>query len=109
MKTVSAVFDIVCRLVEDGDWRASDHGLQRLGEENIIASDLVDGIDSAVVVEDYPDYHAGPCVLVLQPDHEGPVHALWGLEKGTDRPAVLVTAYRPEPERWQDDYRTRKP
>jgi hypothetical protein len=37
-----------------------------LGEHAIIASDLVDGIAAAVVVEDYPDYNAGPCVLVLQ-------------------------------------------
>ena len=106
---MSATFDTVRRLIEDGDWRASDHGLQRLGEENIVASELVDGIGSALVAEDYPDYHVGPCVLVLQQDRDGPVHALWGLEKGTDRPAVLVTAYRPDPERWKDDYRTRKP
>ena len=106
---MSATFDMVRRLVEAGDWRASDHGLQRLGEQAIIASDLVDGIGAAVVVEDYPDYHAGPCVLVFQKDRDGPVHALWGLEKGTDRPAVLITAYRPDPERWEDDYRTRKP
>jgi hypothetical protein len=105
---VSATFDKIRPLVQAGDWRASDHGLQRLGEHSIIASDLVDGIAGGMVVEDYPDYHAGPCVLLLQKDRDGPVHVLWGLEKGTDRPAVLITAYRPDPERWEDDYRTRK-
>lgn len=75
---MSATFDIVRRRIEAGDWRASDHGLQRLGEHAIIASDLVDGIGSAMVVEDYPDYHAGPCVLVLQSDRDGAVHVLWG-------------------------------
>ena len=106
---MSETFDRVRGLVELGDWRASDHALQRVAEHAIIASDLVDGIAGAMVVEDYPDYHAGPCVLVLQNDRDGPVHALWGLEKGTDRPAVLITAYRPDREHWQDDNRTRRP
>lgn len=106
---MSAIFDTIRRAVELGDWRASDHALQRLAEHAIIASDLADRIGHSLIVEDYPDYHAGPCVLVLQEDRDGPVHVLWGLEQGTDRPAVLVTAYRPDPERWQADNRTRKP
>jgi hypothetical protein len=38
---VSDTFDRVRGLVELGDWRASDHGLQRVAEHAIIASDLV--------------------------------------------------------------------
>jgi hypothetical protein len=45
---------------------------------------------------------------LLQADRNGPVHALWGLEKGQDRPAVLITVYRPDPAQWHDDNRTRR-
>jgi hypothetical protein len=31
-----------------------------------------------------------------------------GIPKGSSSPAVLVTAYRPDPERWMDDFRRRK-
>jgi hypothetical protein len=42
--------------------------------------ELADRIDLGPVVEDYPGYYAGLCVLVLQEDGGGPVHALWGLK-----------------------------
>ena len=106
---MSTTFDRARALVRQNDWRASDHAIVRMAEQGILGSALADRIDDGVVVEDYPSYHAGPCVLVLHYDEIGPVHAVWGIEKGTDRPAVLVTAYRPDPTRWQNDYRTRKP
>ncbi len=37
-----------------------------------------------------------------------PVHAVWGVPKGTDYPAVLVTAYRPDPGKWTEDFLGRK-
>ena len=105
---MSDTFGKVRALVLQDDWRASDHALQRLDEHDIIASDLADAIDRGVVIEDYPSYHAGPCVLVLQADSRGAVHAVWVWEADTQRPAVLVTVYRPDPARWHEDNRTRK-
>lgn len=82
--------------------------MQRIAQYGILGSDLAEAIGAAEVVEDYPTYYAGPSVLVLLSDTVGPVHALWGLKSGTDRPAVLVTAYRPDPLQWHDDNRTRR-
>jgi hypothetical protein len=105
---MSDTFKAICLLVGQDDWRASDHALQRIAESGIIVSDLTNSISGGVVVEDYPGYHAGPCTLVLQMERNGPVHALWGLQAGTARPAVLITAYRPDPTRWHADNRTRR-
>ena len=76
-RDVSATFDRVRELVKLNDWRGSDHALLRLDENGIVASDLADRIDLGLVIEDYPGYYAGPCVLALQEDGTGPVHALW--------------------------------
>ena len=103
-------FGKIKQLVIADNIRVSQHGFRRLVSHSIRSDDLVASIVNAVVLEDYPAYHTGPAVLVLQYDANGaPLHAVWGVEKGTDEPAVLITAYRPDPSLWSDDFRTRKP
>lgn len=106
---MSHTFGRVRKLSSAGEIRISDHGYDELAEDGILAGDVVDGLQSAEVIEDYPNYPKGPCVLVLCHDAQGrPVHAVWGIPKGKTSPAVLVTAYRPDPARWTDDFKRRK-
>jgi hypothetical protein len=99
----------VLALIERGEIRVSAHGYDGLSDDNIIVRDVMSGIAEAIVVEDYPDYAKGPSVLVLQRDATGnPIHVVWGIPKGADSPAVLVTAYRPNPDRWSNDFTERK-
>jgi hypothetical protein len=96
-------------LVQGGDVRVSAHGYEEMAEDGILAGEAVDGAGAAVMVEDYPDYPKGPCMLVLQHDRNGrPFHVVWGIPRGQTSPAVLVTAYRPDPARWTDDFLRRK-
>ena len=69
----------------------------------------VSGVTDAVVIQEYPEYRKGPCVLVLERDSHGlPIHVVWGIPRGKTEPAVLITAYRPSANIWEDDFRRRK-
>jgi hypothetical protein len=49
----------------------SEHGYDELANDGLSAREVVQGFGEAVVIEDYPDYPKGPCILTLQPDREG--------------------------------------
>ena len=97
------------QLVVSGDVRISEHGYDELANDDLTAREIVIGIENAVLVEEYPDFPKGVSILVLQTDKNSqPVHVVWGIPKGHISPAVLVTAYRPEPDRWNANFTDRK-
>jgi len=106
---LSETLERVRALVTRGDVRVSVHGYEELAADNISVHNIVDGLATAVVVEDYPDYAKGPCVLVLQRDHaDQPIHVVWGIPTGQKAPAVVVTAYRPDPGKWDETWQRRR-
>jgi len=106
---MSEVFELIKGLVASGTVRISDHGYDELAADGLTARDLIIGVASGEVLEDYPLFPKGPCCLVLQYDsNETPVHTVWGIPSGHESPAVLLTAYRPVAEKWDAEFRRRK-
>jgi hypothetical protein len=96
--------------VSRGEIMVSLHGLEELQADGIRIRDVMAGLRTAKVVEDYPDYSKGPCVPVLQHDSSGePIHIVWGIPKAATGPTVIVTGYRPYADRWSDDFLRRRP
>ena len=106
---MSDTLDKVQALVALGEVRVSLHGYDELAADDIRLEDVVSGLGTAIVVEDYPNYPQGPCVLVLENDGDGrQIHVLWGIPAGQDSPAVVITAYRPDPGKWDETWRRRR-
>ena len=105
---MSNTLQLVRALVTAGEVRVSEHGYEEIVSDGILIRDILSGVAEGIVVEDYPHYGKGPSVLVLQMDSMSrPVHVVWGIPKGHSKPAVVVTAYRPDPSRWLEGYRER--
>ena len=106
---MSQTLDLVKQLIARGEIRISEHGYDELAADGLSVAEILAGVGEAQMMEDYPHYAKGPCVLVLQKDHSGEaIHVLWGMAGKSATPAVLVTAYRPDPAKWLDGFRTRK-
>ena len=62
---MSSLFDLLIKLLEHKDIKISYHGYDELAKDNIYVRDVIAGVTEAVIIEDYPGYPKGPCVLVL--------------------------------------------
>lgn len=106
---MSATLKAVKELVAAGQVRISEHGYDEIAADGIYVRDILAGVDKATVVEDYPTFPKGRAVLVLQWDRNArPIHVVWGIPKGFTSPAVVVTAYRPNPDRWDNTFTKRR-
>ena len=63
---MSDILRRIADLVQRGEVLISAHGYDEMAEDGILATEVIDGVATAVVVEDYPEYSKGSCTLVLQ-------------------------------------------
>ena len=64
--------------------------------------EIFDSAARGEVIEDYPDDRPYPSCLVLGTSSSGsPIHSVWGYNKVSGW-TVLITVYRPDPDRWID-------
>ncbi len=106
---MSKTFEKIKELAKRNEIKISVHGYDETAEDDIFIQDIIADVNNGIVVEDYPEYPKGPCVLVLEKDrYARPIHVVWGIPKGASSPAVVVTAYRPDANMWTDNFTRRR-
>jgi Domain of unknown function (DUF4258) len=87
--------------------QVSRHALHELEEDGLFLDQILAAVLAGEAIEDYPTDPRGPSCLVCSALGEGLwVHTVWGRDP-TSGIAVLITVYRPTPEKWEDDFKTR--
>ncbi len=84
------------------------HAVRKLRTENLRKSAVEKSLRNAVLVEDYqPCGRPLPDCLVLGFTDRDPLHVVAAIDKDFDR-IFIVTVYRPDPKRWENDWKKRK-
>lgn len=101
----SIILDEIHQLLQDDKVRITNHFFLRLHERKISFQQVLEVLENGKIIIDYPDEQPLPCYLIL------------GKSKGSETFHVLVgvgevvsfiTAYRPDPEKWSNDFSIRK-
>ena len=93
--------DALRRLCSRETLIVTQHCMTRLAERDIELSEVMRAIMTGEIIEDYPDDFPYPSCLILG---EG-LHVVAGVGDGR---LWLITAYRPDPDQWENDLKTRK-
>lgn len=82
------------------------HAAKRLEQRRISINDVISCIKSGEIIEQYPDDYPFPSCLILGASLKKiMLHAVVGSDLQT---LWIVTAYFPDPLKWDEDLKTRK-
>ena len=88
--------------------RITDHADEEAQADRLSLDEVLASVFRGEVIEDYPDDQPYPSCLIYGDTATGDsVHSVWAYNEQTGS-AVLITTYRPDPQRWID-WRTRRP
>lgn len=82
------------------------HLNMRLRERGISRSEILDSIANFEIIEEYPDDKYLPSYQVYAQLRGVVFHVLFAVDVAQDHVRV-ITAYRPDPQKWADDLKTR--
>lgn len=95
------------RCVEDQTLIFSSHAIQRMFSRRITQDEVKAVIASGELIAEYPEDQPFPSCLLLDFVGNRPIHVVFSYDRDTDT-GYVVTAYIPDPDIWQSDFRTRK-
>ena len=83
------------------------HVNMRLAGRYISRDEVFQATESYEIIESYPEDKYLPSYLVWARSGRGAFHALFAVDVNGDN-VRIVTAYRPNPDEWESDLRSRK-
>ena len=80
--------------------RITDHADEEAQADYLTFDEIFLSVLQGEVIEDYPTDKPYPSCLIYGSNFEGePIHSVWAFNDKT-KCAVLITVYRPDPNRW---------
>lgn len=89
--------------------RISDHADEEAEADGLTFDEVYFSVLHGEIIESYPTDRPFPSCLIFGKTFGGdPVHSVWAYNTG-NKWAVLITVYRPDPDRWINWRERKKP
>lgn len=83
------------------------HAVQRMFERDISVKRVLSAIKSGETIEDYSSEMPEPSRLILGFQGKQPFHVVTSENPETNE-TTIITVYIPEPDKWRNDFRSRR-
>jgi len=84
----------------------TEHAAERFRQRGIRVKDIRNAVKNGEVIEDYPDDYPFPSCLIYGKDAVDKVIHVCMSDEGTS--SRIITAYYPDPDKWNEDLKIRK-
>jgi Domain of unknown function (DUF4258) len=85
----------------------SGHAIKRMFEQSIVPTQVVEVLALGIAIAHYPEDQPFPSSLMLGFIQEKPLHVVASLDPAL-KTCYVITAYWPDEQRWEPDFRTRR-
>ncbi|NTV45905.1 MAG: DUF4258 domain-containing protein [Chlorobiales bacterium] len=87
--------------------RITDHTDEETHSDQLTFEEVIIRVVNGEIIEDYPTDKPFPSCLIYGENYKRePIHSVWAYNP-ENKWAVLITVYRPDPDRWID-WKTRR-
>ena len=84
----------------DSRFWISDHADEEATEDFLCFDEIYHSVLFGEIIEDYPNHQPYPrCLIYGENFAREPIHSVWAYDQESNT-AILVTVYRPDPQRW---------
>ena len=92
----------IIEAIRTGKVRITDHADEEAADDDLTFDEIYYSVMQGEVIEDYPTDRPFPSCLIMGKNFSGQaIHSVWAYNS-KNQWAVLITVYRPDPDRWID-------
>jgi hypothetical protein len=100
--------DDIIESIRSNRIRITDHAYEEAHSDNLSFDEIFLSIFHGEIIENYPDDKPYPSCLIYGSNfNQEPIHSVWAYNP-ENKWSVLITVYRPDPNRWINWKKRRK-
>ncbi len=90
----------IIQAIQDEKIRITNHADEEANADKLTLIEIIESVCDGEIIEEYPTDMPYPSCLICGMNKNGePIHSVWAYNKENEW-AVLVTVYRPDPQKW---------